>query len=95
MKTLFHSPFAIYGAAALASLSIMTVVDFLLGPEAGYLSAWAIVNRLLGRDIGLEDSLAIRRLGLAGATAVMLIVNLAIGYGLVQLVRFTTHFLHS
>ena len=95
MKTLFAYPVLIYVAAALACLCIMIIIDFFLGAEAEHLNAWVILNRLLGRDPGVGDSLAIRHLGLAGATALMLLANTLFGAVLLQLVRLIIRLFHS
>lgn len=79
MKTLFNHPTELYIIAGIACLCIMIIIDFILGPEAEHLNAWVIVNRLLGREIPLTDSLAIQRLGLGGATFLMLAINGALG----------------
>ena len=50
MKTFIHHPFTIYLAASLACLCIMIIVDYMLGSEAEHLNAWAILNKLLGKD---------------------------------------------
>lgn len=95
MKTLFNYPFAIYLIATIASLSIMIIIDYIIGAEAEHLNAWVIINRLLGNDIGIGDSLAIQHLGLAGATFLMLALNTAFGAILIQLIRLFIRFIHS
>ncbi|MDF0716837.1 hypothetical protein PY092_11805 [Muricauda sp. 334s03] len=89
MKTLFNHPLAIYLVAGIACMAIMIIVDYILGAEAEHLNAWVIVNRLFGNDIGIADSLAIRKLGLLGAFFVMVLVNTFLGAVLIQLVRLT------
>ena len=95
MKTLLNYPFLIYAAAAMACLCIMIIVDYCLGPEAEHLNAWVIVNRLLGRDVGIADSKAIELFGLAGAAILMLVLNRLFGMALVQIIRFAIQLFHS
>lgn len=94
MKFLQH-PFMIYVVAGVAALCIMIIIDYLLGAEAEHLNAWVIVNRLVGNDIGIPDSLAIRQLGLYGAALAMLVVNGVFGAILIQLLRLFIHMVHS
>ena len=95
MKTLFNYPFLIYVAATLACLCIMIIVDYVLGAEAEHLNAWVIVNRLLGRNMEIGDSLAIRQLGLLGATAIMLLMNTIFGVILIQIIKLFIRLIHS
>lgn len=95
MKTLFNYPLSIYVVAGIASLGIMMLVDFILGPEAEHLNAWAIVNKLVGQDSGIPDSLAIRKFGLMGATLAMLALNFLFGAILVNLVKGFIHLVHA
>lgn len=87
MKALFSFPLAIYLAGGLACLCIMIIVDYLLGAEAEHLNAWAIINHWLGYSAGLPGSLAIRKLGLWGATLLMLILNTTFGILLILLLK--------
>ena len=95
MKTLFNHPFAIYFAAGLACLCIMIIVDYWLGAEAEHLNAWVIVSRLLGGDVDIPDSLAIRKFGLTGAAFVMLAVNFLFGSTLIVLIKGVIYLVHS
>ena len=95
MKTLLNYPFAIYMVAGIACLCIMMIIDYVLGAEAEHLNAWVIVNRLLGRETGIGDSLAIRQFGLAGATFLMLFLNTLFGAILIQLIRLFIRIVHS
>lgn len=95
MKIIFNQPAVIYAVATLACICIMIIVDFMMGPEAEHLNAWVIVNRLVGNDIGIADSLAIQKLGLPGATLLMLFVNSIFGIVLISLIRLVIHFFHS
>ncbi len=94
MKTLFEHPLIIYITAGLACLFIMIVIDYLLGPEAEHLNAWVIVNKLVGNDLGIADSLAIKSFGLYGAAILMLIVNSILGLVLMLLLRGIIQFAH-
>ena len=95
MKALFQHPFMIYAVAGVGALCIMIIIDYVLGPEAEHLNAWVIVNRWLGRPTGLADSLAVRKLGLIGATALMIVVNGMLGFVLINLLRGFIHLIHS
>ncbi|XOV93623.1 MAG: hypothetical protein ACFHWX_02715 [Bacteroidota bacterium] len=95
MKTLFDYPIMIYAVAGIACLCIMIIIDYVLGTEAEHLNAWVIVNRLLGIDTTVGDSLAIRHLGLAGATLLMLALNTAFGAVLIQLIKLFIRIVHS
>ncbi|MCB0665191.1 MAG: hypothetical protein KDC80_05180 [Saprospiraceae bacterium] len=95
MKALFNYPFAIYFVAAITSLGIMIMIDYILGAEAEHLNAWVIVNRLFGNETAIGDSLAIRQFGLMGATVIMLAINSFFGAILIQLVRLFIRFIHS
>lgn len=95
MKALFNHPFLIYAAATMASLCIMVIIDYILGAEAEHLNAWVIINQLFGHDTGIGDSLVIRKLGLFGATLVMLLVNTCIGVVLIQAIRLFIRLIHS
>ena len=95
MKTFIHHPFTIYLAASLACLCIMIIVDYMLGSEAEHLNAWAILNKLLGKETAIEDSLAIRQFGLGGATLLMLIANTLFGFILIQLIKSFIQIVHA
>ncbi len=95
MKTPFNYPISIYVTAGIACLAIMMLVDFVLGPEAEHLNAWAIMNKQLGRNTGIPDSLAFKQLGLWGATVVMLLINLLFGILLVNLIKGIIHLIHA
>lgn len=95
MKILINYPIAIYVAAGIACLCIMIIIDYILGPEAEHLNAWAIVNRLLGNKPNIGDSLAIKHLGLSGATLLMLLANALFGILLIQLLKFIIRIIHS
>ncbi|MEZ5015800.1 MAG: hypothetical protein R2800_02005 [Flavipsychrobacter sp.] len=92
MKSLFHP--AIYLIATITSLGIMLIVDYLLGAEAEHLNAWVVLNKVLGNATTVGDSLAIRKLGLAGATALTVIVNFVFGFLLAHLISFIINIIH-
>ncbi len=94
MKALFPLHPAMYIIATLTSLSIMLIVDYLLGATAEHLNAWGIVNRLLGRPTSVGDSLAIRQLGLTGATILTVLLNFVFGYILIKLISLTIKLFH-
>ncbi len=93
MKLISPQALVICGIAFLASLCIMVIVDYLLGSEAEHLNSWAIITRLVGYDAGIPDSLAIRKLGLGGATFLMIVVNFVLGLGVIQGLKFIIHLL--
>ena len=95
MKTLLDHPVGIYIAAGIACLGIMIIIDYLLGAEAEHLNAWVIVNQLIGNDLGIGSSLAINKLGLLGATALMLVLNGLFGAVLINLLRLFIQIIHS
>lgn len=95
MKTLLNYPVEMYAVATIASLCIMIIVDFVLGAEAEHLNAWVIVNRLFGSGTTIGDSLAIRHLGLWGATFLMLFLNTVFGVLLLQLIQLNIRMVHS
>lgn len=94
MKSLINYPLAVYIIAGIASLIIMMLIDFILGAEAEHLNAWAIVNKLIGNNIGIPDSLAIQKFGLYGAALIMLMVNMIFGFVLINLLRGTIYLIH-
>lgn len=94
MRTIFQHQAAIYTIATVASLSIMLIVDYVLGAEAEHLNAWVILNRLLGNTTTVGDSLAIQKLGLVGATLLMLAINFIFGIILIKLITLTIKFIH-
>lgn len=95
MKTLFSDPIMIYVAAGIACLCIMIIVDFVLGAEAEHLNAWVIINRLFGNETEVGDSLAIRHLGLVGATLLMFFANTIFGVILIQLIKVVIRIVHT
>ncbi|MEP2669473.1 MAG: hypothetical protein ABJH04_10785 [Cyclobacteriaceae bacterium] len=95
MKTLLSYPLSIYAIATIAAICIMIIIDFILGAEAEHLNAWVIVNRLLGIETTIGDSLAIRHFGLAGATFIMLAINTIFGAVLIQLIKLIIRIVHS
>lgn len=94
MRTIFQHQAAIYTIATIASLSIMLIVDYVLGAEAEHLNAWVILNRLFGNTTTVGDSLAIQKLGLVGATLLMLAINFIFGIILIKLITLTIKFIH-
>ena len=88
MKFIIDSQIWIYVAASIACHLIMIFIDYLLGPEAEFLNAWVIVNKLIGRESGVGDSMVMKQVGLAGATVIMIFVNTAIGAAFVHLGRY-------
>ncbi|WP_020527852.1 hypothetical protein [Flexithrix dorotheae] len=79
MKTITFPLLNILIIPGFISLCLMILVDFLLGPEAEFLNAWLILNRLLGFNTNLPESLILKQFGLGIATAIMILSNLLIG----------------
>ena len=94
MKVLFQFPLIIYVIATLTSLGIMIIIDYVLGTEAEHLNAWVIIQRLFGYSTDIPDSLAIRKLGLLGATLFMFSVNAVFGFILIHFFRFVIKIIH-
>lgn len=94
MKTLFQLPAFIYAVATITSLGIMVIIDYILGTEAEHLNAWVILNRIFGNVTNIGNSLAIEKLGLAGATLLMLALNFIFGFVLVKLLSLVIKFFH-
>ena len=94
MKTLLNYPIAIYLVAGIACLAMMIIIDYLLGAEAEHLNAWVIANRLLGNKPGIPDSLAIQKLGLAGASILMIALNMVLGPVLILMLKGVIRFIH-
>ena len=94
MKTLFNYPVSIYLIAGVASMTIMIIIDYILGAEAEHLNAWVIINGLFGIDTDIPDSLAIRQFGLYGATGLMLVINFITGFLLIHVLRSLMQIIH-
>lgn len=94
MKYLIQHPAAIYVAATIAAVCIMIIIDYILGAEAEHLNAWVIANKLAGNSTNIGDSLAIKQLGLAGATALALLCNIIFGVVLVHLLKVIIKIIH-
>ncbi len=94
MRAIFDYPYSIYLISGLACLLIMLIIDFHLGVEAEHLNAWEILNKLIGNDIGIEDSLAIRIFGLYGSVIITLLINSILGIILTHLIKGIIQFIH-
>lgn len=82
MKTMY-----IFLGASAASLIIMVVVDFIMGPEAEFLNAYSVFQRLLGQQPSIGESVVAQKLGALGEFVVVLAANLAVGGIVTAIVR--------
>ena len=71
-----------------ASLIVMVVVDFVLGPRAEFLNAYSVVERIIGQTPSAGDSAVAQKLGAFGEFAAVLAANAALGGILTVLVRW-------
>ena len=73
--------FEFYALAAFftLSLSIMVIVDGVIGQRAQYLNAFSVVQRLLGIQPMAGDSLVAQKIGAIGELCVVLLANILIG----------------
>ena len=85
MKTLY----IFLGLSAL-SLIVMILVDIILGSRAEFLSAFSVVQRMIGQTPSAGESQVAQKIGAFGEFVVVLVVNLTIGAILTVLVRFFT-----
>lgn len=85
----------LFVAFSLASCLIMIVVDYHLGSHAEFLNAFSVLERLLGRELSVNESLVARKLGAAGGFVVVAIVNVIIGGILVIVVRLLANSGHG
>lgn len=69
------------------SLVVMILVDRMLGPRAGFLNAYSVMQRLFGQVPEAGDSLVAQQLGAVGELAVVVAANLAIGLVLTGIYR--------
>ena len=65
----------------------MIIVDMVLGSKAEFLSAFSVVQRIIGQTPSHGESLVAQKLGAFGEFAVVLAANLVIGGILTLLVR--------
>ena len=56
----------------------MIVIDYLIGPEAEFLNAWSVIERLAGLP-STVNSLVYRELGAMGELLCVLLANMMIG----------------
>jgi biotin transporter BioY len=70
------------------SLAGMILIDRWLGPVAGFLNAWSVVERLAGRSPSAGVSVIAQRTGAAGEFVIVIVANAAIGWLLAPMFRF-------
>lgn len=82
-------------ALLLSSLSLiaMVVIDRALGARAGYLNAWSVVERLLGRSPSAGTSLVAARTGGLGELVVVVVANPLLGTLLAGVARVAVRLL--
>lgn len=87
MKTTISTLLIQILVTGIASLILMIIIDYILGPKAEYLNAWDILNRIAGRDSGLAEGELLKRFGLLVTTAITIFANMMLGGILVLLYR--------
>ena len=75
------------------SLVAMLLIDRVLGPRAGFLNAWSVLERLLGRSPTAGTSWVALRAGAFGELVVVIVANAAIGTLLAAVVWLVRKFL--
>ena len=75
---------------AVLSLVVMIVVDFLMGEKAEFINAFSVLQRILGQQPAVRDSMAADKLGYAGEFGAVLFLNLVIGGILTAVVQFVS-----
>jgi hypothetical protein len=78
----------LFFALATVSLLGMTLVDMVLGSKAEFLSAFSVLQRIVGRTPSAGDSIIAQKLGAIGELIVVLAANLAIAGVFTLLVWF-------
>jgi hypothetical protein len=74
-------------ALSLVSLAAMILIDRTLGSRAGFLNAWSVVERLLGRVPTAGRSVVAEHMGAAGELVAVVVANVVIGTVLAAVVR--------
>ena len=69
------------------SLVVMVFVDYLIGPEAEYLNAFSVVQRLLGQSPSAGESVVAHEFGAIGELVAVVMVNMVIGGMLAFMLR--------
>lgn len=82
----------IYWVALLLCCVIMTVIDYFLGERAEYLNAWSMVVKLFRLPFEVPTSRIMQQYGVGGELLAVLLVNGAIGFILVRLIRLGLRF---
>jgi hypothetical protein len=82
MKTL-----ALFVALCSASTLTMIFVDYMLGPRAEFLNAFSALERLLGREPSIPESMIASKFGQPGEVVAVLVVNLLVSGILTILLR--------
>lgn len=77
----------------LVSLVFMELVDRALGARAGFLNAWSVWQRLLGREPEAGTAMVAAQLGGVGELVVVLVANLALGFLLATALRIPARLL--
>ena len=71
--------FALFAAISMASCLSMVFIDYLLGPKAEFLNAYSVLERLLGREASIPDSMMASRFGDWGELVAVIGANLLLG----------------
>lgn len=83
---LFHTPL-VYLLAFFVCLSLMLLVDYILGSMAEYLNAWDILLRHFLFRSASPPCKVVSNFGLWGATVIVILLNILSGVLSVQLLR--------
>ena len=61
------------------SLTIMTIVDFMIGAQAEFINAWSVIERLTGQPSSAGNSFVYNKTGGIGELFIVVLINSFIG----------------
>jgi hypothetical protein len=70
------------------SLVVMIWIDYIIGAKAEFLNAFSVVQRILGQQPSVADSMVAKKLGAIGEFAVVILANFVFGGILTSIFRF-------
>ena len=79
--------FALFAAIFTASCLSMVFIDHLLGPKAEFLNAYSVLERLLGREASIADSMIASKFGDLAELVAVIGANLLLGVILTSAVK--------
>ena len=82
----------LYLLLTLFSLSIMAVVDYLLGDKAEFLNAWSVMQRLFGVNTDAGNSIVYQHYGQLGELVCVLVANMIFAAILMLIVHIKNRF---